>query len=733
MSHNNYFQWTRVQGGRHGNSTTHRPHTNIYVRPTPPVLDRALSATHRGRSLTQNFTQPVPAGRPGRTYQRSYAQALMGEIPNDPSQGGLPHYSPLPQRSQPRRRQPNFRFPHDAVPQPENVPNVRNVHYLPVEQPQDWDRAPADLARVSRHFFKIMKVIHHGSNISPFQNPPKTIANLTYLLSSTIRPACPNPLITDLVWGSAKQWEFSVMLALRQHYEDTLEVLLSELAYQDVEIWEEAFRLAETWMRKRFKRVREDVFRTTGAKLQHAFDTADIPLTPCTGPQRPVEPVQVASPQQEHPAAAAAAAPPLPRRSSETRASTSGLLVVAPPSLHPDGGDPALPVPPSQPAPPSPLLLFSDPVRVSGVGVVQSHPSEIPLPPVSGPSHPQHPPNPCCKPITTPQRHDTSSIRSLPPSLGGALSHSPVVLPSPTSGPTHPHTPSDSSRNPVTTLQRHDTSITLALSPLQEQALEDAGNSRVPALSRSPPHSPPSVDSVGPLGPQSSPHSDTLTDLIQLIDEDSSLTPSITKRSNQTGDSQLELSQEDLEELLRDEPSAVFTPTVHPHTVNKLLDWSLTVRKPILMIGDSNLARFPYHFNKNIQVDSYPGASFVHAQSLLDRAVIHCKKIEKIIISFGINSRSQRSTVTTQQIDTLIRAMNKKFPKTEIWIPLINFSEHLPPHEKDTLEKINTHLRHTSVQILPLLDNFSTASDQVHWHNRTAKHIWSHWLACLNL
>ena len=758
--------WTAVHGGRRGNATTHRPRTHTPGWAGPPVLDRAFPAPYGGRPFTQSFTQPVPAGVPSHAPQRSYAQALMNISPRYPEQRdfnpGFYQNSPQPPRSQPRRRRPRLRSGQLDPPRPTQVIHPRD-DYRPAEQSHHWDRAPPDLARVSRQFYKVMKVIHHSSNISPFQNPPKTIANLTHLLSSTIKPAYPSPGISDLVWGSAKNWEFSIMLALRQHYDDTLVDCLNALSHQDLWVWEDAFRLAETWIRKRFKRVREDTFHTARAKIEHFF-----------------VPVQIASPQQRPPVVAAGVAPLPPRASSETRPSTSRPAVSSQGPSHSSGASSPPSGPPPQPAPPSPLLLLSDPVTSREVDDAQRHPPEIPVSPVPGPSHSHALLETRYKPITTPQRHDPSITMSLSPSQGRAPSHPPVVPLSPVPVPTRPRPPSDTLNTPLTTPQRHNSSITMSLPgqttshppgallspasglthpnppletvyktvttpqghdisingslpPLQGRGRVDDGTDCVTAPPPSLPPSPLSGGNAGALSPQSSPPSETLTDLIQLIEADPLLTSPAVPQSNPSADTQLELSREDLEELLGNEPPPVFKPTLHPHTVNKMLDWRLTISKPILMVGDSNLSRFPYYFHKNIQVDSFPGASFVHGQALLDRAVINCKNIEKIIISLGINCRSQRSAVTTQQIDTLIRSAKRRFPKTEIWIPLVNFSENLPAHERDALEKMNTHLSQTSAQILPLAEDFSTAPDQVHWNTRTAKNIWSHWLSYLNL
>ncbi|TWW58463.1 hypothetical protein D4764_07G0011820 [Takifugu flavidus] len=53
--------------------------------------------------------------------------------------------------------------------------------------------------------------------------------------------------------------------------------------------------------------------------------------------------------------------------------------------------------------------------------------------------------------------------------------------------------------------------------------------------------------------------------------------------------------------------------TEHPHRGETNLSWSLLPQRQVLLIGDSNLARFPEIWDPRIQVDSFPGAKISHA------------------------------------------------------------------------------------------------------------------------
>ncbi|KAK1893682.1 Filamentous hemagglutinin [Dissostichus eleginoides] len=61
-------------------------------------------------------------------------------------------------------------------------------------------------------------------------------------------------------------------------------------------------------------------------------------------------------------------------------------------------------------------------------------------------------------------------------------------------------------------------------------------------------------------------------------------------------------------------------PKRHLNTVKKLQDWSLSVGKKWLIMGDSNLALLPPFTINELQIDSYPGATFRHAEAIIKKA-----------------------------------------------------------------------------------------------------------------
>ncbi len=178
-----------------------------------------------------------------------------------------------------------------------------------------------------------------------------------------------------------------------------------------------------------------------------------------------------------------------------------------------------------------------------------------------------------------------------------------------------------------------------------------------------------------------------------------------------------------------------FRVSRHMNTQRKLTDWSLVVHKKWLIMGDSNLSNFPDFFNKNLQVDSFPGSHFRHAQALMEKTdPPQDLVVEKIVLAFGINSRSNKSKETTiKTMQGALRSAKRQFPYADIWIPLINFSSELPQDEQNNLQILNEHLER-NMPFIPLLPEgkFQTGPDDVHWTAETGEAMFQHWMDFLN-
>ncbi|PWA28941.1 hypothetical protein CCH79_00019464 [Gambusia affinis] len=183
---------------------------------------------------------------------------------------------------------------------------------------------------------------------------------------------------------------------------------------------------------------------------------------------------------------------------------------------------------------------------------------------------------------------------------------------------------------------------------------------------------------------------------------------------------------EDSYELFSEPEPPRFIVTKHPHTQRKCIDWNLVVRKKWLIIGDSNLSNLPPFFCKDLQIDSYPGAHFRHAQALVEKSrPVQGLVVEKVVLSFGINSRANKSRETTvKNLQGALRSTKRKFPYAQIWIPMVNYSSDLPEDERENLQILNEHIERNMPFIPPLpQERFGTELDDIHWTYETGKAI----------
>lgn len=181
------------------------------------------------------------------------------------------------------------------------------------------------------------------------------------------------------------------------------------------------------------------------------------------------------------------------------------------------------------------------------------------------------------------------------------------------------------------------------------------------------------------------------------------------------------------------ERSPFSKPCRHINSRQKLKDWQLTVIRGKLIVGDSNLARIPKVFDPDLQIESYPGATFRHAASLLEKAAV-TSKVQLVVLSFGINHRQQSLDKTaTKQFQMALRAAREKFPAAKIWVPLVNFSRKLKQMEIRKLDTLNRHLK-THANYIPLLPTFmfKTGPDNIHWATHTAESMLDHWTDFFN-
>ena len=156
------------------------------------------------------------------------------------------------------------------------------------------------------------------------------------------------------------------------------------------------------------------------------------------------------------------------------------------------------------------------------------------------------------------------------------------------------------------------------------------------------------------------------------------------------------------------------------------------MQKKWLIIEDSNLARIPAYNIPDLQIESYPGANFRHAQAIMAKSWCPDVEVEKLVLAFRLNSRGQKAQETAvKQMQAVIRTTKSKFPYAELWIPVINFSIFLSSAEQTTL---NEHIMRNFTFILALSGTeFEVERDFLHWTTATARAMLDHWASFLKL
>ncbi|XP_073710889.1 uncharacterized protein [Misgurnus anguillicaudatus] len=176
-------------------------------------------------------------------------------------------------------------------------------------------------------------------------------------------------------------------------------------------------------------------------------------------------------------------------------------------------------------------------------------------------------------------------------------------------------------------------------------------------------------------------------------------------------------------------------PTRHRRTNRKIFDWEISIKQKVVIIGDSNLARIPFCSHADVQIDSFPGATFYHINGVLEK-ILPKPLTEIVILSVGLNNclGKQETTTTCKQLQQLLRTSKAKFPNAQIYIPIINFSENLENATQGLLGKLNSFIGN-KCQFLPDMNRLlfrTEPHDPVHWTRETATNILTFWLDQLN-
>lgn len=700
---------------------------------------------------TQNFRgRPAPCDFPSRSSSARRVKSVSfvnhgGRFCDDEvslDRGTRPHMSE-------RNRFPRF-FPQEREEGRFNNLKqrlLRSTTHIP---------APPRLKVAIKRMYDLIRLVHHLGKVTTKvrDNQPITFQRLAGILIETVHPASPNDQVLQMLEGNAKNWSFTTQLILEQHYEGLIDETIKSIREQtDQADWPKAFEIASNWAHRNFRgRVSPETIEQAEAlitaELSEANDRAipsviaeeqvSEPPRTCTFAEVVASDSQLLARTTPTPLPLVSAPPILVRPKAgahhiEVQTSPSLLgergVSKSPPSRRDWSFEGELPPAGLKPAlqPIQALALSPQKQRTRKTRTHQSRTLEVGQPlAVEGTHHWSD-----RGVVSIPQRD--GSPQELVDSEEEKSIDSPLPLAQPCAATSDP-----SQHSSIELFSDRSGDSNRTGSPLS-RFLKEYEPSQNPGVPLEP------IIKVIHVRPSDSQHSSPVKDRlrgevnikslrrpIEVVEQGELhyIQPSPLPAQPQLVD----ITAAGTQSPAPLTPSSIGRPIRHVNTTRKLFDWNLTLRKRFVIIGDSNLHRFPPFQYPDLQVDSFPGAKWQHAGNLIEKASIVVKP-EKIILSFGLNNRRQRYRMTAiTEIQRAYRAVQQRLPDTELFCPLINFSRTLPMEEQLMLEHINGHIK-KNMNFIPLLPTaqFQVDDDGVHWRSMTAKSMLAHWATHLNL
>lgn len=660
------------------------------------------------------------------------------------------------------------------------------------QQNKEFIPAPPTLKKAIQLMYRLIRLTHHMSRVTTKieGNQPITFKRLTGLLMNTIRPAFPNDRVTQMIRGSAQNWSYTTQLILEQHYEDQIENTMREIREETERAdWAQAFEIATGWADKNYG-VQIDADTIERAEALITAELCEIEKS--TLPQSSTNEATTSGARTY---AQAAASPPIqyrgpstlipPQISARPKAkvqhveiqTSPGLLTLGTSINRPqsrgdwsfdDEGEDDNPLDPKEILRPiqvaSPLPKAQRVGRLKKVQIIL--PEETPAQHEQTPSHAANDGGPSKRTELLEQldfseeegenNNEEDSPRNRPftqAEFRGSDHSSPlsiILFPDSEEEPAKVLSPLtkflyEAYEVPIPE-QRPTQADTGVINTENTTAGPIQAENGVTGTEKTVPRPTQALPEIIPL----SEHTVTNGALtIQEKDREIPLEKEPARGKHTSKKKHIEISEAPPVAILpqhnpvsEEQPhstqpaaqdSSATRPMRHTNTSNKLLDWSLTLTKKLVIIGDSNVARLPQHNYSELQIDSFPGAKWQHAANLLEKATVVVEP-HKIILSFGFNNRQQRYRITA--LTELRKARNvaaARLPKTEVLIPLINFAPTLPLYEQVMIEHLNSHIR-KSAGYIPALpaEQFRVDRDGVHWTALTARAIFDHWRSHLN-
>lgn len=561
----------------------------------------------------------------------------------------------------------------------------------------DPPREPApdeNFAQLIRIFYSIITIHHHLHNVSfsDGNKTPITIHRAVDHLCALIQPAMPNSFTMLALERNARQWSITAREILIQHYDKCLMGLMIQLYYKDLQNWRAPFKVAARWASRKFLRLKKSTIQRAEDYIHSDLEGLIPDPQEDDGEEDPFDP----PPPPLHSPTAPTSAPPPPPSSQGPRPHRATATSKVEPS------DP--PPPPVQTALTSHPRPLKRRIKATCLSIT---PPFTGAPPHAGP-HYQRPSR------DFPSRASEKMLTSLLPSTGSKVTNSATQQTG-----SHPDSVDSAQSVPVSSfpfLPIVDLPDLTAPEPFPQK------------------HRDLRLDIASAEDPNSllSTQANTVED-IQFEHRTSSFEDSQEAEdmeyADASDDPRLLVTDSGDSPLLAHQPSSPpgGRVNVHPPAYHKLSDWTLTVHKKILLIGDSNVSRFPPFDVHDLQVECFPEATFRHIAEVLKKSTSHVQ-VESVILALGFYSRKQKVKVTSiKQFQSAQLSAFTCFQGARIITPLIHIPHNLPPLEKENLLNLNDFISDYSHFSLIDQRQFHFDGDLL-WTEETARSIFSHWM-----
>jgi hypothetical protein len=137
---------------------------------------------------------------------------------------------------------------------------------------------PDDFQNQTHGFYNLIRASYHLEKVQrgPLEYPaPKFLKEVKLWLSQTICPAVPSDRTALILNGNAENWLQMALQTLTEHHLGTIREL-KRVIYPSLKgEWEEAWRIAVRWMRKRFPYIKDRLLESIWEDLNNKKETGD--------------------------------------------------------------------------------------------------------------------------------------------------------------------------------------------------------------------------------------------------------------------------------------------------------------------------------------------------------------------------------------------------------------------------------------------------------------------------